>query len=91
MLDAARVTLGDHRTYNLSGFYFVCTSNIGSQQPLRPIRLPFTTVVRAVISELYGSFARSYWTLRRENFKALSPENSEKLEALQFPRNRAIK
>jgi ATP-dependent Clp protease ATP-binding subunit ClpA len=33
MLDAARITLADHRIYDLSGFYIVCTSNIGSQQP----------------------------------------------------------
>jgi ATP-dependent Clp protease ATP-binding subunit ClpB len=31
MLDAARITLADHSTYDLSGFYVVCTSNIGSQ------------------------------------------------------------
>jgi hypothetical protein len=31
MLDAARITLTDHRDYELSGFYFVRTSNIGSQ------------------------------------------------------------
>src|SRR5262245_41707879 len=53
MLDHARITLSDHRTYNLSRFYIVCTSNIGSQQLLRPTRLPFTTIERAVISELY--------------------------------------
>ena len=35
---------------------FVCTSNIGSQQLLRPTRLPFTTLERAVISELYKFF-----------------------------------
>ncbi len=46
-----RITLGDHRSYDLSGFYVVCTSNIGSQQLLRPTRLPFTTLERAVISE----------------------------------------
>jgi ATP-dependent Clp protease ATP-binding subunit ClpB len=28
MLDAARITLADHRTYDLSGFYLVCTSNL---------------------------------------------------------------
>jgi C-terminal, D2-small domain, of ClpB protein len=37
-------------------FYIVCTSNIGSQQLLRPTRLPFTTLERAVISELHGFF-----------------------------------
>jgi ATP-dependent Clp protease ATP-binding subunit ClpA len=56
MLDAARITLADHRTYDLSGFYIVCTSNIGAQQLLRPTRLPFTTLERAVISELHGVF-----------------------------------
>jgi ATP-dependent Clp protease ATP-binding subunit ClpA len=56
MLDAARITLSDHRTYDLSGFYIVCTSNIGSQQLLRPTRLPFTTLERAVIAELHRFF-----------------------------------
>ena len=56
MLDAARITLADHRAYDLSAFYIVCTSNIGSQQLLRPTRLPLTTLERAVISELHGFF-----------------------------------
>lgn len=56
MLDAARITLSDHRTYDLSGFYIVCTSNIGSQQLLRPTRLPFATLERAVLSELHRAF-----------------------------------
>jgi ATP-dependent Clp protease ATP-binding subunit ClpA len=56
MTDAARITLADHRAYDLSGFYIVCTSNIGSQQLLRPTRLPFTTLERAVISELHKFF-----------------------------------
>jgi len=53
MLDGARIALADHQVYNLSGFYIVCTSNIGSQRLLRPTRLPFTTLERAVISELH--------------------------------------
>jgi ATP-dependent Clp protease ATP-binding subunit ClpA len=56
MLDAARITLADHRTYDLSGFYIVCTSNIGSDRLLRPTRLPFTTLERAVMSELHRFF-----------------------------------
>ncbi|MGA7901939.1 MAG: hypothetical protein WCA06_04815 [Terrimicrobiaceae bacterium] len=44
MLDAACITLTDHGAYDLSGFYVVCTSNIGSRQVLRPNRLPFTTL-----------------------------------------------
>ncbi|CAN5503415.1 hypothetical protein BH09VER1_BH09VER1_54810 [soil metagenome] len=56
MLDAARITLADHRAYDLSGFYIVCTSNIGSQQFLSPTRLPFATLERAVLSELHRVF-----------------------------------
>lgn len=56
MLDAARITLADHRTYDLSGYYIVCTSNIGSQQLLRPTRLPFATLERAVLAELHRVF-----------------------------------
>lgn len=56
MLDAARITLADHQTHDLSGFYIVCTSNIGSQQLLRQTRLPFATLERAVLSELHRNF-----------------------------------
>lgn len=56
MTDAARITLADHRPYDLSGFFIVCTSNIGSQQLLRPTRLPFATLERAVLSELHRFF-----------------------------------
>ena len=56
MLSAARITLADHQTYNLSGFYIVATSNIGSQQLLRPTRLPFATLERAVLAQLHQVF-----------------------------------
>lgn len=56
MLGAARITLADHRTYDLSGFYIVCTSNIGSQMLLRPTKLPFATLERAVMSDLHRTF-----------------------------------
>ena len=76
MLDAARITLANHRTYNLSGFYIVCTSNIGSQQLLRSTRLPFTTIERAMISELYRFFRPELIGRFDEKivFKPLSPE-----------------
>lgn len=45
--------------YYLFGFYIVCTSNIGARQLLRPTRLPFTTLERAVISELMDSSVRN--------------------------------
>jgi len=76
MLDAARITLADHRTYDLSGFYIVCTSNIGAQQLLRPPRLPFTTLERAVLSELHRSFRPELIGRFEEKivFKTLSPD-----------------
>lgn len=76
MLDAARITLADHRTYNLSGFYIVCTSNIGSQQLLRPTRLPFATLERAVLSELHRLFRPELIGRFDEKlvFKPLSPD-----------------
>lgn len=52
MTDSARVTLSNHQTYDLSGFYLVFTSNIGSQNLLRNTRLPFATLQRAVLAEL---------------------------------------
>ena len=76
MLDAARITLADHRTYNLSGFYMVCTSNIGCRRLLRPTRLPFTALERAVIAELHRFF-RPELIGRFDGknvFKPLSPE-----------------
>jgi hypothetical protein len=45
--------------YDLSGFYIISTSNIGSQRLLRPTRLPFTTLELAVISELHKFFLRN--------------------------------
>ena len=84
MLDAARITLADHRIYDLSGFYSVCTSNIGSQQLLRPTRLPFTTIERAVICELYRFFRPELIGRFDEKvvFKPLSPEIQREIGGL---------
>jgi ATP-dependent Clp protease ATP-binding subunit ClpB len=81
MLDAARITLNDHRTYDLSGFYLVCTSNIGSQRLLRSTRLPFTTLERAVISELYKFFRPELVGRFDEKivFKPLSPDTQREI------------
>lgn len=84
MLDAARITLADHRTYDLSGFYIVCTSNIGSQQLLRPTRLPFATLERAVISELHRFFRPELIGRFDEKvvFRPLSPDTQRKIGQL---------
>jgi ATP-dependent Clp protease ATP-binding subunit ClpA len=84
MLDAARITLADHRVYDLSGFYVVCTSNIGAQQLLRPTRLPFTTLERAVISELHGFFRPELIGRFDEKivFRPLSPDTQREIAML---------
>jgi ATP-dependent Clp protease ATP-binding subunit ClpA len=81
MLDAARITLADHRAYDLSGFYIVCTSNIGSQQLLRPTRLPFATLERAVLSELHRVFRPELIGRFDEKivFRPLSPETQREI------------
>ena len=81
MLDAARITLADHRAYDLSRFYVICTSNIGSQQLLRPTRLPFTTLERAVISELHKFFRPELIGRFDEKivFKPLSPDTQREI------------
>ena len=89
MLDAARITLADQRTYDLSRFYIVCTSNIGSDRLLRPTRLPFTTLERAVISELHRFFRPELIGRFDEKivFKPLSTTYSVKLAASPFLKN----
>ncbi len=84
MLDAARITLADHLAYDLSGFYIVCTSNIGSQQLLRPTRLPFATLERAVVSELHRFFRPELIGRFDEKivFKPLSPDSQREIGLL---------
>ncbi len=84
MLDTARITLADHQSYDLSGFYIVCTSNIGSQQLLRPTRLPFATLERAVLAELHRSFRPELVGRFDEKvvFKPLSPETQREIGRL---------
>jgi ATP-dependent Clp protease ATP-binding subunit ClpB len=84
MLDAARITLADHRTYDLSGFYIICTSNIGSQQLLRPTRLLSTTLERAVLCELHQFFRPELIGRFDEKivFKPLSPDTQREIAHL---------
>ena len=81
MLDAARITLADHRTHDLSGFYVVCTSNIGSQQLMRPTRLPFATLERAVLAELHRHFRPELIGRFDEKvvFRPLTPETQREI------------
>jgi ATP-dependent Clp protease ATP-binding subunit ClpA len=56
MIGDARITLADHKTYDLAGFYIVCTSNIGSEFLLRPSRLPFVRLESSVLGKLSRTF-----------------------------------
>lgn len=84
MLDAARITLADHQTHDLSAFFIVCTSNIGSQQLLRPTRLPFATLERAVLSELHRHFRPELIGRFDEKivFRPLSPDTQREIARL---------
>ncbi len=76
MLDCGRITLANHHTYDLSNFGINLTSNIGSHLLLRPTRLPFTTIERAVTAEAHR-ILRPEFLGRFDDllvFKALSPE-----------------
>lgn len=81
MTDAARITLADHHTYDLSGFFLVCTSNVGSQQLLRPTRLPFATLERAVLGELHRVFRPEFIGRFDEKlvFKPVLSENQREI------------
>src|SRR4029077_10323525 len=56
MVGDARITLADHKTYDLSGFYIICTSNIGSEYLLRPSRLPFVRLESSVLGKVSRTF-----------------------------------
>ena len=56
MIGAARITLADHKAYDLSGFYIVSTSNIGSEYLRRPSRLPFVRLESSVLGKVSHTF-----------------------------------
>jgi ATP-dependent Clp protease ATP-binding subunit ClpA len=87
ILDAARITLNDHQTYDLSNFYIVCTSNIGSHQLLRPTRLPFATLERAVLAEVHRAFRPEFIGRFDEKivFKSLSQDTQHEISFLTIP------
>jgi len=56
MLDTAKITLSNNRTYDLSGFYIVFTSNIGTENILNASKVPFKTIERSVLNQLQMEF-----------------------------------
>lgn len=49
VLEDARITLATGETLDLTGFYIVFTSNIGSAEVMRMVSAPFSTIERTVL------------------------------------------
>jgi len=56
VLDAARVTCGTGRTFDLSGFYVVFSSNLGALDILRAKHLNFTQIEKHVLAQVATAF-----------------------------------
>jgi ATP-dependent Clp protease ATP-binding subunit ClpA len=56
VLDAARVTCGPGRTFDLSGFYIIFSSNLGALDILRAKHLNFTQIEKHVLAQVATSF-----------------------------------
>jgi ATP-dependent Clp protease ATP-binding subunit ClpB len=56
ILDAARVTCGVDRTFDLSGFYIIFTSNLGAGDILRARHLNFTQIEKHVLAQVASTF-----------------------------------
>ena len=56
ILDAARVTCGTGRTFELSGFYIIFSSNLGALDILRAKHLNFTQIEKHVLAQVTSAF-----------------------------------
>ncbi len=56
ILDAGRVTCGTGRTFDLSRFYIIFTSNIGTADILRAKHLNFTQIEKYVLAQVAAAF-----------------------------------
>ncbi|OAM89731.1 hypothetical protein AW736_11835 [Termitidicoccus mucosus] len=52
ILDDASITLASGERKNLSGFYIVCTSNIGASEAMRMQSAPFASIERTVLARV---------------------------------------
>ena len=60
ILDAARVTCGVDRTFDLSGFYIIFTSNLGAADILRAKHLNFTQIEKHVLAQVASTFRAEF-------------------------------
>jgi len=56
ILDAARVTCGVDRAFDLSAFYIIFTSNLGAADILRAKHLNFTQIEKHVLAQVASTF-----------------------------------
>lgn len=56
ILDAARVTCGPGRLFDLSNFYLIFTSNLGAADILRARHLNFTQMERHILAQVAAAF-----------------------------------
>jgi ATP-dependent Clp protease ATP-binding subunit ClpA len=88
ILDAARVTLADGDTLNLSGFYVVFTSNIGSAELLGLQHSSFATMERHVLTRARQSLRPELYARITERlvFNRLSYEHQLEIAELLLKR-----
>jgi len=96
MLDDASITLASGERKNLSGYYIVCTSNIGAAEAMRMQSAPFASIERTVLArvnqqlrpELVGRmtekvvFNRLPYTIQREICEAMIAGELHRLRSL---------
>lgn len=98
VLEDARITLATGETLDLSGYYIVCTSNIGSSESMRMESAPFASVERTVLMrvreqlrpELIGRigeiavFARLAYSTQRTICESMIEVEVARLRALSY-------
>ena len=96
ILDDASITLASGERKNLSGYYIVCTSNIGASEAMRMQSAPFASIERTVLArvnqtlrpELVGRmtekvvFARLPYAVQREICEAMIAGELARLRGL---------
>jgi len=96
ILDDASITLASGERKNLSGYYIVCTSNIGASEAMRMQSAPFASIERTVLArvnqtlrpELVGRmteklvFARLPYAVQREICEAMIASELARLRSL---------
>ncbi len=99
ILDAGRITLATGETKNLSNYYVVFTSNIGSAESMRMENSTFTTIERTVLRKVDQTlrpelvaritdklvFGRLGYEVQREICELLIERETSRLRALGYP------